>query len=118
MKILIIEDEKAIARALELKLTHAGYDISLAQDGEEGLTLLKDKDIALVILDLVMPNMDGFTFLERMKEAGKDAPVFVLSNLSQKEDEDRVKEQGAKAFYVKSNTQLNDIITHIKKALS
>ena len=66
-KILIVEDEKPMARALELKLTRAGYDAASANDGQSGLDYLEKNKVDLILLDLIMPKLDGFAVLERLK---------------------------------------------------
>ena len=109
-RILIIEDERAMARALQLKLQHAGFEAETAENGEEGLSLLEKSAYNLVLLDLVMPKMDGFAVLEAMKANGVNVPVIILSNLSQAEDEKRARDLGAKDFFIKSNTPIADIV--------
>ena len=113
-RILIIEDEKPMARALELKLTHAGFSAQSVGNGEEGLALLEKENFDLVLLDLVMPKLDGFGVLEEMQKKGIKTPVMVQSNLAQEEDEKRVKALGAKEFFIKSNTPIAEIVEHIK----
>ncbi len=117
-RILIIEDEKPIARALELKLTHAGFEAQSVSNGEEGLVLLEKGNFDLVLLDLVMPKLDGFSVLAEMKKKGIKTPVMVQTNLSQWEDEKRVKELGAKGFFIKSNTPIAEIVKQIKNFLN
>lgn len=116
-KILIAEDEKALARALSLKLQGAGYETEICSDGAEALTYLKKNkaNVHLVLLDLMMPNMDGFAVLEGMKEAKISVPTVISSNLSQAEDIARAKKLGAIDFFVKSDTPLSEIIKKVKK---
>ncbi len=116
-KILIVEDEKAIARALELKLKSTGIEVEVAGNGEKGLEALEKEKFDLILLDLVMPKLDGFGFLEQMKAKKIKTPVIVLSNLSQEGDEGKAKEMGAKEFFIKSNTPLVDIVKHVNKIL-
>lgn len=116
-KILIIEDEKPMAHALELKLTHAGFEVKAVFNGEEGIKLLQKETYALILLDLVMPNVDGFTVLEILKEKKIKTPVMVLTNLSQDKDEERTKALGAKEFFIKSNTPIATIVEKVIKLL-
>jgi DNA-binding response OmpR family regulator len=116
-KILIIEDEKPLAHALELKLTHDGFEVFIGANGEDGLAILEKEKFALILLDLVMPKLDGFKVLERIKERKIDTPVAVLTNLSQLEDEKRARELGAVGFFVKSNTPIAEIIEWVKAKL-
>ncbi|MDP2656082.1 MAG: response regulator [bacterium] len=114
-KILIMEDEKPMARALELKLTHAGFDAIAVFDGEAGMALLEKEEFGLIILDLVMPKMDGFSVLQALKDKKIDIPVIVSSNLSQPDDETRARDLGAKDFFIKSNTPIASIVEHVQK---
>lgn len=116
-KILIAEDEKPMGHALELKLSHEGYQVVVVGNGEQALQELSNGNVDLLLCDLMMPKMDGFAVLENMKTKGLTTPVIILSNLSQEEDEKKVLELGAKAFYVKSNTPLSDIVKYVKDAL-
>lgn len=115
-RILIVEDEKPLAHALELKLSHEGFDVVVAQNGQEALYLIEQSAFDVALLDLMMPIVDGFQVLERTK-GSKNRPIFfVLSNLSQREDEDRVLALGAKKFFIKSNTPLSAIVDEVKHA--
>ncbi len=116
-KIVIVEDEKSIAHALELKLQFAGFEVVCAGNGEEGLELIGKEKVDLVLLDLIMPIMDGFAFLEALKEKKIHIPVMVLTNLSQEEDEKRVKALGVKEFFIKSNTPLATIVEKVAQFL-
>ena len=116
-KILIAEDERPIAKALELKLKHEGYEVGVAFNGVEALESLKADAFDLVLIDIMMPEMDGFELLQKMKDDGITAPAIVLSNLSQVEDDQKAKELGAKDFFIKSNTPLADIIDYVKQVI-
>lgn len=116
-KILIIEDEKSISYVLKLKLEYVGFEATIAKNGEEGVSILSGKKFDLALLDIIMPKMDGFKVLEALKEKKIKMPVVMLSNLSQADDEKRAFELGAIAFFVKSNTQIAEIVEWIKKKL-
>jgi DNA-binding response OmpR family regulator len=116
-KILIIEDEKTLARALELKLTHSGFEVKTVFNGEDGIALLQDESFSLILLDLIMPKMDGFAVLEDLKAKKIKTPVMVLTNLSQENDVKRTKEFGAKEFFIKSNTPIVTIVERVIKLL-
>ena len=116
-KILIIEDEKPIARALELKLVHAGFEAKAVFNGEDGVALFQKETFDLILLDLIMPKMDGFKVLEALKEKKIETPVIILSNLSQEDDERRAKALGAKEFFIKSNTPIATIVEKIERFL-
>jgi DNA-binding response OmpR family regulator len=113
-KVLIVEDERPLAHALELKLQHEGFAVTLASDGQECLNILKEQAFDVLLLDLIMPVMDGFQVLEQLKTYPQQPAVFVLSNLSQLEDEDRVLGLGARKFFIKSDTPLTVIVDEVK----
>lgn len=116
-RILIAEDEKPLAHALALKLTHEGYDVTVAADGQECVELLisnQSSQFDLLLLDLIMPVMDGFQVLQEISKIQNKPAVFVLSNLSQQEDEKRALEAGAKKFFIKSDTPLTTIVEEVK----
>jgi len=113
--ILIIEDERALSHALELKLQHEGFAVSTASNGQEGLDLIQSQHFDVVLLDLIMPVMDGFQVLERLKALPVMPVVFVLSNLSQHEDEERAMSMGARKFFIKSDTPLTVIVDEVKQ---
>lgn len=116
-KVLIVEDERAIARALELKLTHSGLYVEIATDGEDALRKVAKSKFDIILLDLVIPKKDGFAVLKTLQEKHKDTPVIVASNLGQESDIQRAKEFGISEYFVKSEVTLNDIVSHIKTVL-
>ena len=116
-RILIIEDEKTLARALEIKLTLSGFEVKAVFNGEDGVNLLQKESFDLILLDLIMPKMDGFGVLTVLKAKKIETPVMVLSNLSQESDMKRTKEFGAKEFFIKSNTPIAMIVERVIKLL-
>ena len=117
-KILVGEDEKAIAMALEHKLTHEGFDVVLAEDGEKVLEALEKNKFDLLLLDLIMPNLDGFAVLEEIKKRKINLPIIITSNLGQEEDENRVKNFGVLGYLIKSNVSILEIVLKVKKFLN
>lgn len=116
-KILIVEDEKPMANALVLKLTSAGFETVLVYDGKAAISILRESSFDLIILDLVLPKKDGFFVLAELKKLKIATPVIVSSNLSQEEDIKRVKELGARDYFIKSDTTLAEIVEKIKQTL-
>ena len=118
-KILIAEDDKFLANAYRLKLSKLGFDVRLATDGQEALNILKDFIPDLMILDLVMPNKDGFAVLEEVKSRPdtKSVPVIIASNLGQKEDIDRGLKLGAADYIVKADVAISEIVDKINARL-
>lgn len=109
-RILIVEDEKPLSHALKLKLTHEGYDVTVAADGEEGLRLATKEKFDLILIDIIMPKMDGFAALSALKATGSKTAVIVLSNLGQQEDIEKAKQLGVLDYMVKSNTPISKIV--------
>ena len=116
-KILIIEDEKTLSKALELKLRLSGFAVTTAFDGESGVAILLKESFELILLDLVMPKMGGFEVLTILKEKNILTPVMILSNLSQESDMRRAEELGAKEFLIKSNTPIATIVERAMELL-
>lgn len=118
-KILIIEDDKFLRELIARKLTDEGFDISEAVDGEEGIKKIKEKKPDLVLLDLILPSIDGFEVLSRMKkdEAVSSIPVIILSNLGQKEEVEKGLKLGADDYLIKAHFTPGEIIEKIKNVL-
>lgn len=116
-RILIVEDEKPLARAMMLKLKDSGFIVKNAYDGIEALEILKKEKFDLILLDLIMPRMDGFGTLDEIKARGITTPVIITSNLSQEEDRQRAKEEGAVGFFIKADVALSSIVDQVKLKL-
>ncbi|MFH1508902.1 MAG: response regulator [bacterium] len=118
-KVLVIEDETALLFAIRAELSYAGYEVLAASTGEEGLKMFQDKKPDLVVLDLILPGIDGFEILSEIKkDSGKKMiPVLVVSNLGDKNDIERAKSLGAYDYLVKANYSLESIQEKIKEAL-
>lgn len=115
--ILIIEDEKPMAKALEIKLSRLGYKTTVTHNGLSGLAALEQNKFDLVLCDLIMPKMDGFGVLEAIRTQNIPVPIIIMTNLSQEEDQARAKSLGARDFIVKSNTPIATIMELVKKHL-
>jgi DNA-binding response OmpR family regulator len=117
-RILIIEDEKPMAKALALKFEHDGFFVTNAHNGKEALAILKKETFDVILLDLIMPEMDGFKVMEALEEEKCITPVFILTNLSQDEEKKRLAKLGAQDFFIKSDTPIANIVLHITKFLN
>jgi len=113
--VLIAEDEGALSGVLKSKLTRHGFVVEIAQDGVEAVEKMKALKPAIVLLDLIMPNKNGFQVLEEVKADPELAmiPIIVFSNLNQEEDRERTKKLGAVDFWVKSDIAIADVIEKI-----
>lgn len=116
-RILIVEDERPLAHALELKLNHEGYVTEIATSGTEALKKGTAGKYDLILLDLIMPEVDGFEVLTELKAKKVKSKVIVLSNLGQDEDKARAKDLGAIEYFVKANTPIVDIVKRVRAAL-
>jgi len=118
-KILIIEDDKFLRELIARKLTNEGYEALEAVDGEEGLKKLKDEKPDLVLLDLILPGIDGFEVLSKMKEdpALSEIPVLILSNLGQRDEVEKGLSLGAVDFLIKAHFTPSEVIEKIKYIL-
>ncbi|MBA3679157.1 response regulator [Candidatus Saccharibacteria bacterium] len=116
-KILLVEDEMALANVLKLEFINDGFSVKHAENGQLAINFLKKEKFDIVLLDVVMPTMDGFQTLENMNEAGIAQPTIMLSNISQPEEMEKAKKLGAIGYIVKSNTTLAEIIEQVKKKM-
>ena len=118
--VLIVEDDPFYSSVYRTKVEKEGIKAVIAGDGDKALKQANEATPALVVLDLIMPEKDGFQTLAELKQnpALKDVPVLVLSNLSQEEDIKRVMDLGAKEFIVKSNVPINELVGKIKQYLA
>jgi DNA-binding response OmpR family regulator len=118
-KILIIEDDNSIRKALKNKLSEEGFDTLEAVNGLEGLDLALSKKPDLILLDIVMPQMDGLTVLKKLREDswGCDVKVIILSNLSDAKSVETSMEQGVYNYLVKANWKIEDVMAKIKETL-
>lgn len=117
-KILIIEDDKPLAQAMRLKLAHEGFEVTEVNDGSEGLRLLSEEKYDLVLLDLVMPKLNGFDVLEQLKKKNDPTKVIVISNLRQEEDLKKARELGADRYLLKLETSLLQLVNIVKNAIN
>jgi DNA-binding response OmpR family regulator len=117
--ILIVEDDKFLRELISQKLIKEGYNILQAVDGEEGLDKIKKEKPDLVLLDLILPGIDGFEVLARAKEDPEvvKIPVIILSNLGQKEDVEKGMGLGAVDYLVKAHFTPGEIIDKMKRIL-
>jgi len=120
-KILLIEDDPMIVRMYQRKFEKEGFQVTLAFNGEEGIEALKKEKPDIILLDIMMPKMNGIETLKTVKaDPGlKDIPIVMLTNLGDRpEDVERCKELGAIDYWVKANISLKDVVEKIKKIIS
>lgn len=118
-KILIIEDELSLLMALREKFKSEDFKVIEAKNGEEGLKMAAQKNPDLILLDLIMPVMDGITMFKKLRltETGKDLPIIILTNLSDERAVSQSLEGGVTDYLVKTNWQLDDVVKKVKGKL-
>jgi two-component system, chemotaxis family, chemotaxis protein CheY len=118
-KILVIDDDQFFAKTLEAALPKEKYQLISAEDGEVGLEKLKSEKPDLVILDLMMPKLDGTAFLKKLQESTDlpKVPILVSSNLSSVKKISDVMAMGAVGYVIKSDESLQSIVQDIERVL-
>ena len=117
-KILIVQDEEILRESYFLILSTEPYDIAVAGNGEEALKLVSDNNYDLILLDIMMPRVDGLMFLERCKAQHIDLPgVIVLSNLSTGDETEKALALGARKSAVKAELSPKQLISLVRYEL-
>lgn len=119
-KVLIIEDELLLQQALVKGLSKQGWDVYKAGDGEEGLFTAGKIQPDLILLDILMPKIDGMTFLKKLRELewGKNIPVLLLTNLTKADNVNDSMNLRVDGYLIKSDWKLEDIMDKVKSILS
>ena len=118
-KVLIIEDDSYISDMYRIKLESENFEVATAEDGIIGIKMLKKQKPDIILLDVVMPKMDGFDVLKTIKKNVelKEVPVVLLTNLSQKENVERGFELGADSYIIKAHFTPSEVVEKIKGIL-
>ncbi len=119
-KILLVEDDLAILGILKNVLADAGFNVITAVDGQLGLDSALKQKPDLILLDILMPVMDGMTMLEKLRkdEWGSTVKVMILTNLTDVQKMSDSLKLNVSGYLVKSNSDLNEIVTSVKKVLN
>ncbi|MBI2596339.1 response regulator [Candidatus Daviesbacteria bacterium] len=117
--ILLVDDDQLFYELYEMILKDAGFDVTLARDGMEGLDKIAQRKPDLILLDIMMPKMNGFEMLEKLKNnpETKDIPVVILTNLSGEKEEEVAQKKGVIKYVIKSQADPPDIPNLIKEIL-
>jgi DNA-binding response OmpR family regulator len=120
MKIMIVDDDPMICDIYQKKFSEQGFGVFVANSGEQALEIAKKEKIDLVLLDLLIPRMDGFEVIKRLRSGdyGKDIKIIVSSNLSEKSNLDRAFELGANDFIIKAQFTPSELVEKIKKIIN
>ena len=118
-KVLIVEDDPTLAEMYGTKFTAEGFEVLHAADGVEGLEIARAKKPEAILLDVMMPKLDGFATLKELRadKTMKKVPVVMLTNLGQEEDIKKGKELGADDYFVKANQTPAEIVAKVKGLL-
>lgn len=118
-KVLLVEDDNMIIDMYTLKFTQEGYDVVQAENGKDGLDQALKVVPDIILLDIILPQMDGFTVLKELKanDSTKDIPVVLLTNLGQDGDVKKGLELGANDYLIKANYTPSQVVDKIKSVL-
>lgn len=118
-RVLIIEDDSYISDMYKIKLESENFEVTIAGDGAAGIKILGKQKPDIVLLDVVMPKVDGFSVLKTIKKNSelKEIPVILLTNLSQKENVERGFELGADGYIIKAHFTPSEVVEKIKGIL-
>ncbi len=116
-RLLLVEDDAFLVRVYRTKLKQLGYEVEIMTDGKEVFAWCKKNMPELVVLDVVMPEKDGFTVLKELKESEdtRKIPVLVLTNLKGDDDKESLVGLGAEKVLVKSESSFSDVVTRIRE---
>lgn len=119
-KVLVIEDEESLRQVLHEKLKESGFEVSESENGENGLDAALASHPDIILLDIIMPRMDGMTMLRKLREDewGKNAKVIILSNLSDAQEVSEAMKNGVYDYLVKTDWKLDDLMVKIKEKLA
>jgi DNA-binding response OmpR family regulator len=120
MKIVVADDDRMFRKAAETTLRRQGYAVTTASDGEEALQLIRAERPDIIVLDLIMPKLQGFDVLQVLKQDSLTAaiPVIVLSSLTQEQDKQEALDLGAVAYFNKTTFSLSELVKQIENTLT
>ena len=118
-KVLIIEDDPFLSEMYAAKLSQSGFQSDVASDGKIGIAKIKADKPDLILLDIVLPKMDGFELLKKIKsdQAIKDIPVMLLTNLGQKNEIEKGLALGAEEYIIKAHFTPTAVVVKVKEIL-
>lgn len=119
-KIIIVEDDSMISEIYQKKFVESGFEVLTAKTGEQVLALAKNNPVDLILLDLIMPKMDGFEVIERLRkgsEYDKSIKIIISSNLSQREDQEKAMKLGADGFVTKSEHTPSELVSEVSRMM-
>lgn len=118
--LLLVEDDTFLANIYKTKFEMEGYKVTVAENGEAGLNEAKKKKPNIILLDILLPKMDGFTVLKKLKDdfETEKIPVILLTNLGQKDDVEKGLEMGAVDYLIKAHFKPSEVLEKVKTVLT
>lgn len=115
--VALVEDEPLLSNLLKKRLIKEGFDVLTAKDGEKALELIKNNKVDLILLDIILPKVSGFEFMEEINKSGnyENIPVIIISNLGQESDIKKGKSLGAVGYFVKAHVSIENLVNQIKE---
>ena len=119
-KIVVADDDRMFRKAAETTLLRQGYAVTTASDGEEALQLIRSERPDIIVLDLIMPKLQGFDVLQVLRQDSITAaiPVIVLSSLTQEQDKQEALDLGAVAYFNKATCSLGELVKQVEATLT
>ena len=119
IKVLIVDDDVFLLDMYSIKFKESGFSVEIAKNGEDALAKAKSLNPDIILLDIVMPKMDGFDVLREIKQnnIAPNAVIFILTNLGQKEDVDRGLKLGANDYIVKAHFTPSEVVAKVRSFL-
>ena len=119
-KVLIVDDEEDMREVLGDKFSTCGFEVELAENGKEGLKMAKKWHPSVIVLDIIMPKMDGTSMLRELRRDawGKSVPVVVLTNISDTKELDEINKIGIQSYMLKAEWNLSSIVENVKETIS
>ena len=120
MRIVVADDDRMFRKVAETTLRRQGYDVATASDGEEALQLIRSERPDIIVLDLIMPKLQGFDVLTILKQDTLTSaiPVIVLSSLTQEQDKQEALDLGAVAYFNKTTFSLSELVKQVENTLT
>lgn len=117
-KVLIVEDEEVLANVLSVKLTKVGYDVKVSVNGEEGLVKISEWNPDIILLDIIMPKMNGYEVMENLQKKNNKIPIIIISNSGQSVELEKIKKLGAIDYMIKAQIDVDEIVEKVRSVLS
>jgi DNA-binding response OmpR family regulator len=119
-RIIVADDDRMFRKVAETTLRRQGYDVATASDGEEALQLIRSERPDIIVLDLIMPKLQGFDVLTILKQDTLTSaiPVIVLSSLTQEQDKQEALDLGAVAYFNKTTFSMSELVKQVENTLT